>query len=266
MNIARRNWLTLAVDRWIIVFLAIAVCAGCQNQISQLQLDPVVGETNQTVAAVKPTVDKTGLGIVVPETKPASDVISTTPKQTADQKLESKPAQPKPAQTKPALTANASQQQALIEDVEKKPQSKPVSATEPKTRIVAKKPGVLERNGKVYQPYHLNKNQTLLLLAAQPDIRSRILASTVREVTTPEQQLAAEQLAATFDQQYVEILRQRAAILENAIDGNGTEAKLLELRMTTADLNARIRIKINEEILTQDQRYELQRNFEESQK
>lgn len=266
MNIARRKWLTLAVDRWIIVFLAITVCAGCQNQVSRLQLDPVVVEANETVAAVKPTVDKTGLGIVVPETKPASDVISTTPKQTADQKLESKPAQPKPAQTKPALTANASQQQALIEDVEKKPQSKPVSATEPKTRIVAKKPGVLERNGKVYQPYHLNKNQTLLLLAAQPDIRSRILASTVREVTTPEQQLAAEQLAATFDQQYVEILRQRAAILENAIDGNGTEAKLLELRMTTADLNARIRIKINEEILTQDQRYELQRNFEESQK
>ena len=104
------------------------------------------------------------------------------------------------------------------------------------------------------------------MLAAQPDIRSRYLASTVREFTTPEQQRAAEKLAATYDQQYVELLRQRAAILETAVDGADIESQLMEVRMATADLTRRIRTRINLTILNKQQRAEMMRAFKESQK
>ena len=231
MIVSRSKSLKLPVDRWILVLLAITVCAGCQPQLSQLELDPVTGE-------------------------PVA-VLSATTGQTADQKP-----QPKAAESTPTLPTTESDKLALTEQAN--PETQPKSQQQ--TQVVAKKPAILERNGKTYRLQQLNKNQTLLLLAAQPDIRSRILASTVREVTTPEQQLAAEQLAGTFDQQYVEILRQRAAILETAVDGGDTETKLLELRMAIVELNTKIRTKINMEILTQDQRSELHRRFQESQK
>jgi len=261
----RRNSLMSPVERWILGILVIIVCAGCQPQPSQLEPD-----LSEPVAAIKPmidhkTVEKTDEQVSASGIDSTSIALPTTASQTSDQT-----SQPKAAQSTPTLPAIGSDKEALIEDIAQTPKlrTKPSLELSPQVeqpKQAIKKPVVLQRNGKTYQPYHLNKNQTLLLLAAQPDIRSRILASTVREVTTPQQQLAAEQLAATFDQQYVEILRQRAVILETAVDGGDTEAKLLELRMTTADLNAKIRRKINQEILTQDQRSELQRNFEQSQ-
>lgn len=276
MSLSNHNKNRFVVPPWTIALLVIAMCAGCQTRVSQLDLDAandsitdidsilsqpkqaedakLAGDTGAMKKASKTSI-KFSLPNDLPE--PNTDAPVATPSQPAAQ-LATKPAQPNPvANTQQTVVVNTNAKEPQAEDPAKELKERP--------RVVAKKPAIVERNGKVYQPYHLNKNQTLLLLAAQPDIRSRILASTVREVTTPQQQRAAEQLAFTFDQQYIEILRQRAAILETAIDGADVEAKLLDLRMTTADLTTRVRTKINEEILTQAQRFELQRLFEESQ-
>jgi len=47
-------------------------------------------------------------------------------------------------------------------------------------------------------------------------------------------------------------------MLETAVDGGDIQTKLLDLRMASADLNAKIRTKITQEILTRVQRFELQ--------
>ena len=248
MIVSRRKSLKLLLDRWILVLLAVTVCAGCRPQFAQVEIDPV---TSEPFALSKSMDDKNDV-----ETS-SSAVLAATTNQAADPKPE-----PKAAQSTPTLPAIGPDKQDLIKEAKQKTQPKP----QQQSPVVAKKPAALERNGKTYRLQQLNKNQTLLLLAAQPDIRARILASTVREVTTPEQQLAAEQLAGTFDQQYIEILRQRASILETAVDGGDTETKLLDLRMAIVELNTKIRTKINMEILTQDQRVELHRRFQESQK
>ncbi len=260
--------------RWTAVLLAIVVCAGCQTRVSQVRLgsdtdDPIVQPDQslaQTIAKVEPEHSSTNIN------ESSSTFADSTPIGEASPSSVELAQQPLSADGGPKI-ANVNIDPPVEESEEKppvirgndpKPEIKKPAQQPP--RVVVKKPVIVERDGKTYQPYHLNKNQTLLLLAAQPDIRSRILASTVREVTTPEQQRAAEKLAATFDQQYVEILRQRTAILESAVDGVDIEAQLLDLRMTTADLTARVRTRINEQILTQEQRFELQRLFEESQK
>ena len=128
-----------------------------------------------------------------------------------------------------------------------------------------KRPQPQERNGKTYKPHHLNKNQTWLLLAHEPDIRADFIASTIRQVATPQQQLEAERIAASFDQQYIEILRRRTAILETAMDGDDTDAKLLDLKMDIADLTGRIRLKINQEVLNKEQRHKMHELFLQSQ-
>jgi len=154
-----------------------------------------------------------------------------------------------------ALDQTASQpvKQVVDQAVQQPPQTDP------------KKPAVTQRNGKTYQPNKLNKINTLFLLADQTDIRSKNLASVIREIATPEQQLAAEKLAATFDQQFAELRRRRSEILETAVDGADVESQLLELRMDTADLAALVRTKIKQKILSREQRKELMRLFIEQQ-
>jgi len=258
MIFCRRNSLMSLVERWILGIVVIIACVGCQPQLSQL--DP---DLSEPAAVIKPmidhkTVEKIDEQVSASETESTSIVLPATDNQTADQT-----SQPKPALSMATLPAIGADKEALIEDNAQTPELRTKPSPELSSQVkqlkqIAKKPAVLQRNEKPHQPHHINKNQTLLLLAAQPDIRLRPLASTVGEVARPQQQWGAKQLAATFDQQYVKILRQRAVMLETAVDGGDIQTKLLDLRMASADLNAKIRTKINQEILTRVQRFELQ--------
>jgi len=211
---------------WAIVFLAITICTGCESKIAQRKLEPPADAEIKSES--KSQTDPIAAGIS-----------NASPTQALDQTLDQ--------------TASQPVKQVVDQAVQQPPQTDP------------KKPAVTQRNGKTYQPNKLNKINTLFLLADQTDIRSKNLASVIREIATPEQQLAAEKLAATFDQQFAELRRRRSEILETAVDGADVESQLLELRMDTADLAALVRTKIKQKILSREQRKELMRLFIEQQ-
>ena len=223
--------------QWMLVVFASMLCVGCQSEITQVKNDPVASDPIKLAFTSDAPPQATGQTAV------------TEPPSAVDQAA---------AVEETAVASQPAQENEAA-------QLKPEPPAKPPPKTVAKKP-IVGSNGTIYQPHLVSKNQTLLVLAAQPDIRSRYLASTVREFTTPEQQRAAEKLAATYDQQYVELLRQRAAILETAVDGADIESQLMEVRIATADLTRRIRTRINLTILNKQQRAEMMRAFKESQK
>ncbi len=109
----------------------------------------------------------------------------------------------------------------------------------------------------------LLKTNTLLILTYQPDIRASSLINTMRPFMAEEQAKQAKQIALTYDWQFQEILRRRAAILENATDDQDIKSMLLKTRVETADLIQAIRGRIMQEILTPEQRLQVQERYQE---
>ncbi len=115
---------------------------------------------------------------------------------------------------------------------------------------------IVGENGLTYTPGQLHKNSSLLVLAFQPDIRADYVIMTTRELLNDEQSVQAKKLALTYEDQFTELERQRAAILGNASDLNDVDREILKVQMSLADLLRQIRSRINLEIMTHEQRVE----------
>ena len=117
-------------------------------------------------------------------------------------------------------------------------------------------------NGKpAEQEPRLMKTNTLLMLTYQPDIRASSMLNTMRPFMDDAQAKTAKRLALTYDWRFQKILRKRAEILENATDDQNIKAMLLESRVETADLIQEIRGRIMSEILTLEQRQQVQQRY-----
>ena len=171
--------------------------------------------------------------------------------------------QPKVQETQSPKTAGNSKpvKQTPVEQAADKPEQAPKKTNqiepEKKTtgdRVTVKKEPLLTRNGKTYNPNQLHKNQTLLVLAAQTDIRARLILSPFRTIIDDEQFEVAYDIAMAHDQQFNELLRERASVLETAFDGQNTGDKLTDIKMRTADLLIKARRKIQQTVLSAEQR------------
>ena len=122
----------------------------------------------------------------------------------------------------------------------------------------------MTRKGRTYNRSQLHKNSTLLLYAYEPDLRAEYAISHVRNMLTDEQFIRCKELALSCDDDFLEIIRKRAEILETASDDDlELESKLLNLKMDTADAVQNIRGRIAREILTDEQKIALRKRNEE---
>ncbi len=142
-----------------------------------------------------------------------------------------------------------------------------------RTNVTVKKPMVIDRTkpivglgGRTYFPNQLNKSNSLLVLAYEPDIRAEYVVSTARHLLDAEQQVRAKALALTYDQQFQDLARERATILEFAFDGNNIDEQVLTTQMKLADLLRQIRSRVTNEIMTPEQYAELIRQMQDYQK
>ena len=103
-----------------------------------------------------------------------------------------------------------------------------------------------------------NKTITLVMMAAEGDVRAANAYSFAREWLTDRQIARAEALSATFDDEYLELLRRRAEILENAKDGEDVQARVNEIYEESLELTEKLRKQIRYKILTPKQREEIQ--------
>ncbi len=144
-------------------------------------------------------------------------------------------------------------------------QPKQRTQTQSKTKVTVKKPAfTLTRKGRTYNRSQLHKNSTLLFYAYQPDLRAEYVISHVRNMLTDEQFVRCKELALSCDDDFLEIIRKRAEILETASDDDPElESKLLNLKMDTADAVQNIRGRIAREILTDEQKITLRKRNEE---
>ena len=108
----------------------------------------------------------------------------------------------------------------------------------------------------------LMKTNTLLMLTHQSDIRATKMVDTVRPFISEDQARQAKKLASTYNWRFEDILRRRAEILENASDDQDIKGKLLATRVETADLIQEIRARISVEILTPEQRLQVQERYQ----
>jgi hypothetical protein len=116
---------------------------------------------------------------------------------------------------------------------------------------------IVDENGVTFVPAQLHKNSSLLVLAFESDIRADFVVMTARTILNPAQMVLAKQMALSYEDQFKELARQRAAILETATDDNDVDRQVLKVQMKLATLLRQIRTRINAEIMTQDQRYVL---------
>ena len=144
-------------------------------------------------------------------------------------------------------------------------QPKQQTKAQSKTKVTVKKPAfTLTRKGRTYNRSQLHKNSTLLLYAYEPDLRAEYAISHVRNMLTDEQFVRCKELALSCDDDFLEIIRKRAEILETASDDDlELESKLLNLKMDTADAVQNIRGRIAREILTDEQKIALRKRNEE---
>jgi len=253
----------------IVLFLSATI--GCQSQIADNSIN------NSREASPPSTVIATSQAISVN----ASPETNTTPKTVAVKKMDPESADQEPSKFKqesksslatpksspkladaeksPALetTTNKAKTKPTPENLEPvKPKQKPVQQKKqkPSQPVVVKKEPALTLNGITYRVEQLNKNQTLLFLVMEPDIRASVVASIYRAHMTEEQIDTAKKLATTYSQQYDQLLRDRSTVLENAVTGDNVESELLVIKLKTVELTTKIRTRIHREILTREQK------------
>ena len=143
------------------------------------------------------------------------------------------------------------QQTTVAQVTAKKPAIAPVPVI-PKP-IDRTKP-IVGENGATYTPGQFHKNSSLLVLAFEPDIRADYVIMTTRKLLNDDQSAEAKKLALTYENQFKELIRERAAVLENASDRKDIDRDILKVQMKLADLLRQIRNRINLEIMTHEQR------------
>jgi len=116
------------------------------------------------------------------------------------------------------------------------------------------------------QETRFTKNQTILILAAESDVRAAQLYRFARESLTPEQIAHAEQICGAYDDDFLRLLRERAEVLETATDDNNVQVRLNKIYGETVELSRKIRQEIRQNVLTLEQKKALQANYKEKQK
>ncbi len=187
------------------------------------------------------------------ENRPESNEPKSTDKNSQEQRPELPTETPPPstsATADPARPTVDSSQDQAPGTVQSDPNQAPPEPTEEPQRT--------------YTDQQLNKNGTILVLAFQPDIRADFLVMLVRSLLDEEQAKQAKEIALSYDWRYVDIRKKRADLLETVTDENKAEvdAKLRDLRIEIFELNQEIRARINREILTPEQRKQLQKRYQ----
>lgn len=131
------------------------------------------------------------------------------------------------------------------------PPNEPIDLTKP----------IVDENGVTFVPTQLNKNNSLLVLALEPDIRAEFIVMTVRTILASDQLIAAKQMALTYEDQFRDLKRERAAILSTAGSVANIDRKVVKVQMKMAMLIRQIRTRISAEIMTADQRKESHRLY-----
>ena len=127
--------------------------------------------------------------------------------------------------------------------------------------IIDRTKPIVDEHGVTFVPAQFNKNNSLLVLAFEADIRADFVVMTARTILNPEQIVRAKQMALSYENQFQNLARQRAAILEAANDEDDVDRQVLKVQMKLATLLKQIRMRINSDIMTQAQRDESQRLY-----
>lgn len=114
-------------------------------------------------------------------------------------------------------------------------------------------PPVVHYKGKRYTGGQLHKNNTLLILVYEGDIRAEMMLKKYLPFVEPAQAKQAKKLIWSYHEDFVRLRRQRAAILEHASDDKNVALQVFENRLAVADLVSEIRSKITNEVMTPEQ-------------
>ena len=106
------------------------------------------------------------------------------------------------------------------------------------------------------------KNHTIFVLALDSVARENYFTSTYHSLD-PQQIERVSVLVDSCELQYSKLLNERSAILEHAVDGDNSEIALTNISVETLLLNQLIRTRIRREIMTQQQREEFNKEFED---
>jgi len=156
------------------------------------------------------------------------------------------------AKVKPSAEANAVNQQVLMD--EGSPVNQGTSKGLSKDAIPVTQAERAKVAKKEFTDEQLHKNNTLLMLAMEPDIRALALFKYLREYLTEEQKRAAVKLLLQHDDTFQELKRRRAAILENARDDQNVAEQLRRIKEETIIFSDAMRVKVEREIMTEEQR------------
>jgi len=117
----------------------------------------------------------------------------------------------------------------------------------------AKTPSPEDKQAVEYTDLQLNKNRTTLMLAFQPDVRARQLIRFPLEKLTLDQQTAGIEMLLGYDYLFQRLIQKRQEVLNVAVDGDDTAAKLRQIKIETLEVMARLRTLVYKKILTKEQ-------------
>ena len=114
-------------------------------------------------------------------------------------------------------------------------------------------PPVVHHGGKRYTSGQLHKNNTLMILVYEGDIRAEMMLKKYLPFVERGQAKQAKKLIWSYDDDFVRLRRQRAEILEHASNDQNIALQVFENRLAVADLVSEIRSKITNEVMTPEQ-------------
>lgn len=211
--------------------IAVALATGCQ-QDSQANHSR---QSNDPPSAIHQAADSTPLNTEEPKLSVEAKTAGTIPPVAVEGLVDN---------TKPAK--NQSPNLSLASPAEQEPTKIPnIDGLNP--------PPVVHYKGKRYTGGQLHKNNTLLILVYEGDIRAEMMLKKYLPFVDPEQAKQAKKLIWSHHEDFVRLRRQRAEILEHASDDKNVALQVFENRLAVADLVSEIRSKITNEVMTPEQ-------------
>ncbi len=162
----------------------------------------------------------------------------------------------------PASLEDQKEGKSALAETSSAPAEEKVTITKGRGPRVKTKDGTFVRNATPT----LNKNHTILMLGSEPDVRAATLYGFARDLLTPEQVAEAERISASYDAEYLRLLRERSQILEYATDGSDVDERVAKIYQETIELNRKIRTEIRLQVLTVEQQNALKAMNKDKQK
>jgi len=107
-----------------------------------------------------------------------------------------------------------------------------------------------QANKKVYTKANLHKNNTVLLLTMEPDIRARAILNFLREDLTADEMESAVRFILEHDHVFQTMIQRRAAIQNEAVFGDDTMAKMRRLKIDIYETTNHLRLVAQQKYLT----------------